>query len=150
MIELRVVDRAYGVVLSELHCACFPDCWGPAAMDEVLRSPGVYAILAADGERAAGLALGRRIADEAELLTLAVAPDYRRQGLGAALVRAVASVVPLARLLHLEVGADNPPALMLYRTLGFAQAGRRKDYYRRPDGRLVDALTFAIEPKKLA
>ncbi|MFM7347503.1 MAG: GNAT family N-acetyltransferase [Tagaea sp.] len=150
MIELRVVDRAYGVVLSELHCACFPYGWRPSAMDEVLRSPGVYAILAADGERAAGLALGRRIADEAELLTLAVAPDYRRQGLGAALVRAVASVVPLARLLHLEVGADNPPALTLYRTLGFAQAGRRKDYYRRPDGRLVDALTFAIEPKKLA
>lgn len=150
MIELRVVDRAYGVVLSELHCVCFPDGWGPASMDEVLRSPGVYAVLAADGERAAGLALGRRIADEAELLTVGVAPDYRRQGLGAALVRAVASVVPLARLLHLEVGADNPPALTLYRTMGFAQVGRRKDYYRRSDGRLVDALTFAIEPKKLA
>lgn len=150
MMELRVVDRAYGVVLSELHCACFPDGWGVAAMDEVLRSPGVYAILAADGARAAGLALGRRIADEAELLTLGVAPEFRRQGLGAALVRAVASVVPLARALHLEVAADNAPALTLYRTLGFAQVGRRKDYYRRPDGRLADALTFAIEPLKIA
>lgn len=150
MIELRVVDRTYGVVLSELHCACFPDGWGAASMDEVLRSPGVYAILAADGAHAAGLALGRRIADEAELLTLGVAPAFRRQGLGAALVRAVASVVPLARTLHLEVAADNPPALTLYRTMGFVPVGRRKGYYRRGDGRLVDALTFAIEPKKLA
>lgn len=150
MMELRVVDRAYGVVLSELHCACFPDGWGVASMDEVLRSPGVYAILAADGERAAGLALGRRIADEAELLTLGVAPEFRRQGLGAALVRAVASVVPRARALHLEVAADNAPALTLYRTMGFDQVGRRKDYYRRPAGRLADALTFAVDPGKLA
>lgn len=150
MIELRVVDRAYGVVLSELHRECFPDGWGVASMDEVLRSPGVYAILAADGESAAGLALGRRIADEAELLTVGVAPAFRRRGLGFALVRAVASVVPLARKLHLEVAADNPPALTLYRMMGFEQVGRRKDYYRRLDGRLVDALTFAIEPRKIA
>jgi [ribosomal protein S18]-alanine N-acetyltransferase len=150
MIELRVVDRTYCVVLSALHCACFPDGWGVASMDEVLRSPGVYAILAADGEQAAGLALGRRIADEAELLTLGVAPEFRRQGLGAALVRAVASVVPRARTLHLEVAADNPPALMLYRTMGFGQIGRRKDYYRRPDARLVDALTFAVDPGRIA
>jgi [ribosomal protein S18]-alanine N-acetyltransferase len=150
MIELRVVDRTYGALLSELHCACFPDGWGVASMDEVLRSPGVYAILAAEGEHAAGLALGRRVADEAELLTLGVAPEFRRQGLGAALVRAIASVVPLAAKLHLEVGADNPPALTLYRTMGFAQIGRRKDYYRRANGRMVDALTFAIEPRKLA
>jgi ribosomal-protein-alanine N-acetyltransferase len=146
MMELRVVDRAYGAVLSELHRACFSDGWGVASMDEVLRSPGVYAILAADDERAAGLALGRRIADEAELLTLGVAPPFRRQGLGAALVRAVAAVVPRASTLHLEVAADDPPALTLYRTLGFAPIGRRKDYYRRPDGRLVDALTFAADP----
>jgi ribosomal-protein-alanine N-acetyltransferase len=150
MIELRVVDRTYGVVLSELHRACFPDGWGVASMDEVLRSPGVYAILAADGERAAGLALGRRIADEAELLTLGVAPEFRRQGLGAGLVRAVASVVPLARRLHLEVAADNAPALMLYRTMGFAEIGRRQGYYRRAGGRWVDALTFAAEPRNLA
>jgi [ribosomal protein S18]-alanine N-acetyltransferase len=149
MMELRVVDRAYGAVLSELHRACFPDGWGVASMDEVLRSPGVYAILAADGERAAGLALGRRIADEAELLTLGVAPPFRRQGLGAALVRAVASVVPRARTLHLEVAADNPPALTLYRGLGFVPVGRRKGYYRREDGRLVDALTFAADPDRL-
>jgi [ribosomal protein S18]-alanine N-acetyltransferase len=149
MMELRVVDRDYGAVLSELHRACFPDGWGVASMDEVLRSPGVYAILAADGERAAGLALGRRIADEAELLTLGVAPPFRRQGLGAALVRAVASVVPRARTLHLEVAADNPPALTLYRGLGFVPVGRRKGYYRREDGRLVDALTFAADPDRL-
>jgi ribosomal-protein-alanine N-acetyltransferase len=150
MIELRVVDRAYGAVLSELHRACFPDGWGAASMDEVLRSPGVYAILAADGERAAGLALGRRVADEAELVTLGVAPAFRRQGLGEALVRAVASVVPLARRLHLEVGEDNPAALALYRAMGFAEIGRRPGYYRRADGRLVDALTFAAEPRNLA
>ena len=149
MMELRVVDRDYGAVLSELHRPCNPEGWGVASMDEVLRSPGVYAILAADGERAAGLALGRRIADEAELLTLGVAPPFRRQGLGAALVRAVASVVPRARTLHLEVAADNPPALTLYRGLGFVPVGRRKGYYRREDGRLVDALTFAADPDRL-
>ncbi|MCM0019618.1 MAG: GNAT family N-acetyltransferase, partial [Tagaea sp.] len=84
------------------------------------------------------------------LLTLGVAPEYRRQGLGAALVRAVAAVVPRARSLHLEVAADNAPALTLYRTLGFGQIGRRKDYYRRQDGHLADALTFAVDPGRIA
>jgi len=150
MIELRVVDRSYGEVLSALHCACFDDGWGPNSMDEVLRSPGVYAILAADGEMPAGMALGRLAADEAELLTICVAEEFRRQGVGEALVRAVASVVPRARALHLEVAADNRGAMTLYRMLGFREIGRRKDYYRRAGNSLVDALTMMIEPKKIA
>jgi [ribosomal protein S18]-alanine N-acetyltransferase len=150
MIELRVVDRSFGAVLSALHQACFDDGWGPNSMDEILRSPGVYAILAVDDDMPAGLALGRMAADEAELLTICVAPEFRRRGLGAALIRAVASVVPRARALHLEVAADNRGALVLYRQLGFQQVGRRKDYYRRAGNSLVDAVTMAAVPKNMA
>jgi ribosomal-protein-alanine N-acetyltransferase len=57
------------------------------------------------------------------------------------LVRAVARAE--AKTVHLEVAADNIPALVLYHRLGFKEAGRRKDYYERADGS-VDALRLAL------
>lgn len=75
---------------------------------------------------------------EAELLRIAVHPGHRREGLGARLLDA--ALVRLCDadigLCHLEVHAENRPALALYRRFGFEIAGRRRAYY--PDG--SDAL----------
>lgn len=89
--------------------------------------------------------MGRVIADEAELLTLAVAPPARRQGLGRGLL---AHFLDEARRrgatrAFLEVAADNGPACALYQAGGFAEDGRRRGYYRGPDGVVVDALLLS-------
>ncbi|MBI1244672.1 MAG: GNAT family N-acetyltransferase [Alphaproteobacteria bacterium] len=149
MIEIHPVDRAYAELLSALHKATFDDGWSSDAMREVLRSSGAFALLAADGEEPAGFAIGRRAADEAELLSIGVLPAYRRFGVGRALVVALAACVPRARAMFLEVGEDNPAARALYSSLGFVIVGRRPDYYRRTDGQFVPALTMSAVPASI-
>ena len=94
--------------------------------------------------RAQGFALGRVIGAEAELISLAVAPEARRAGLGRALLGAFATAAHArgATRAFLEVAADNKAALALYAAAGWRESGRRKGYYRRPDGARVDALLF--------
>lgn len=149
MIEIHPVDRAYAELLSALHRETFADGWSIDAMREVLRSPGVFALLASIGDVPVGFALGRLAADEAELLTIGVLPGSRRLGIGHALVVAVAACVPRARALFLEVGEDNPAARALYAGLGFAVVGRRADYYQREGARRVAALTMSAIPANI-
>lgn len=85
------------------------------------------------GHRAgeAGFVLARAAADEAEILTLAVVPAWRRRGLGAALLAAAqrrAASLGAAQL-FLEVAADNDAARALYAGAGFEAVGLRRGYY---------------------
>ena len=127
--------------LAALHRRCFtvPRPWSAAEIAGLLAAAGAILIAVPQG-----FALGRAVAGEAELLTLAVAPEARRQGIGRGLVtdfiaRAAAQG---AATVFLEVAADNAAALALYRAAGFAEAGRRRGYYRRPDGAAADALVL--------
>ena len=98
------------------------------------------------GEAPDGFILLRVVADEAEILTLAVRPAARRRGVGARLVQEGGRLVAVrgATRLFLEVAADNDAALSLYRRAGFADAGRRPAYYARPEGARQDALILAL------
>ena len=83
----------------------------------------------------AGFALMRAIADEAELLLIAVDPAAQQRGIGAALLDDFIAIARPrgARRLHLEV-RDGNTRDRLYERAGFSLAGRRRDYYRGPDG----------------
>lgn len=87
-------------------------------------------------------ALGRIVADEAELLTLVTDPAHRRQGLARACLMKfeAAAWARGADTAFLEVAADNVPARRLYDAAGYLDAGRREAYYARPAGDAVDAL----------
>jgi ribosomal-protein-alanine N-acetyltransferase len=91
-----------------------------------------------------GFALGQVMADEAELLTIAVAPAQRRLGLGRRLLGAFLSACAArgASAVFLEVDAGNTAALGLYQSAGFLAAGRRRDYYLGPNGTRTDALVL--------
>ena len=82
---------------------------------------------------------------DSELLLLAVRPNYRCRGIGAALIERTLAVALAAgaRLLHLEVRQGND-ALRLYNRAGFGEVGRRRGYYRGSDGQLYDALSLAF------
>lgn len=127
--------------LADLHAAAFPAPWDAAAFEALLDQSGVLAI-----EAPGGFILIRTVADEAEILTLAVDPVARRRGLGARLVRdgAAAAAAGGAARLFLEVADDNTAALAVYARAGFLEAGRRPGYYARPDGRPRDALILAL------
>ena len=128
--------------MAALHARCFtvPRPWTATEFAEMLQSLHVFAVPRADG-----FALVRVIADEAELLTLAVAPEARRQGIGRAMLAEALDRAARrgAVTMHLEVAADNTPALALYDRAGFARTGRRPGYYRSPVGQRTDALLLA-------
>ena len=68
------------------------------------------------------------------MMNLAVSPDYRRQGVGQALVNALVEHLRQNKViaLLLEVRVSNAPAIALYKGLGFVQVGRRPKYYHNP------------------
>ncbi len=127
--------------LADLHAAAFAASWGAEAFAELLVQPGVVVETVGDG-----FILIRVVADEAEILTLAVRPEARRRGLGARLVAAAAARAAAlgAERLFLEVAQDNAAARGLYAGSGFAEVGRRRGYYARPGATAVDALTLAL------
>ena len=130
-----------GARLAQLHAAAFEAPWSAADLASALASPFAFALEA--GSPPLGFILARAVAGEGEILTLAVDPAARRQGVGLALVKAAAGVAYTsgAETLWLEVAEDNAAALALYAAAGFGQAGRRRSYYPRA-GRAVDALTL--------
>jgi ribosomal-protein-alanine N-acetyltransferase len=128
--------------LARLHAASFttPRAWSEAEFAGLLASEGSF-LIGAPG----GFALARAVAGEAEVLTLAVAPEARRQGIGSRLLAGVLGEAARrgCRTVFLEVAADNGAACALYRRSGFAETGRRPGYYATPDGRRIDAMVLA-------
>lgn len=128
--------------MAALHGRCFttPRPWSAQEINKLLSDPLVFALRAPQG-----FLIGRSAAGEAELLTVAVAPEARRQGVGASLVTGFLAEA-LARhseVAFLEVAEGNDPAIALYAAQGFAPAGRRRAYYRAADGTTVDALVMS-------
>ena len=125
--------------LAALHAKCFttPRPW---TASEFASFQGRAFLLT----KPQGFLLGRVVADEAELLTLAVDPAARRQGIAHDLLKRfkARSIAQSATEAFLEVAADNAPAIALYLSSGFEQAGRRRGYYRQPDGSVLDALVL--------
>src|SRR6185312_16032238 len=116
--------------LARLHAESFAEAWDERALKDLIAS-GATAYVAEREGRIAGFVLFRTASDEAEILTIAVAPDARRNGVGRALITGAARAATQvgATRLFLEVGANNAAARALYARLGFAPAGHRKGYY---------------------
>jgi ribosomal-protein-alanine N-acetyltransferase len=129
----------HATLLAGIHARAFPadECWDERIIAGQLGQPGVFGLIDPRG----GMVLARLAADEAEILTLAVTPEARQQGVGAGLIAAAAAEAKLrgAVRLFLEVSTKNPAARGLYQRQGFQQVGRRRAYYA--DG--SDALVLS-------
>ncbi|UAL10729.1 ribosomal protein S18-alanine N-acetyltransferase [Caulobacter segnis] len=143
--NLRPVGPEAAFDLADIHDKAFDRPWTALEFDDLLKSPGAFAILGEAGEpvQAKGFVLCRSIAGEAEILTIAVDPAARRRGWGAALVEVAAGIAAEtgSEALFLEVAVDNLAAIGLYQATGFAKVGLRKGYYPHPDG-AKDALVM--------
>lgn len=124
----------------------FGEAWTASQCAGLLPLHGVWLSLAKEGTVVVGFALSRLIADEAELLLLAVRRAAQGRGIGKALLDdfAMTARSRRARVLHLEV-RDGNPAMRLYEAAGYSIAGRRRDYYRGAFGQSYDALTLMLE-----
>lgn len=128
--------------MAEIHGESFttPRPWSETEIAGMLSSPLCFLLTESDG-----FLIGRAVAGEAELLTLAVAPAARGRGQGARLVAAflAAAEVRQAETAFLEVAADNAAALRLYEAAGFTRSGLRRGYYATPEGQPIDAVLMA-------
>lgn len=133
-------------VMSAAFQPCFGEGWTRSQCAGILPMAGVSLTLAEESGQIVGFSLMRAVVDEAELLLVAVGPGTRRRGVGGQMI---AHFIADARRrgahrLHLEV-RDGNDAVSLYRAAGFETAGRRRDYYRGPDGDRYDAITLMLD-----
>lgn len=117
--------------LAAIHAASFthPPPWSAADLQSAATGAGAFLL-----REGPGFLIGRAIAGEAEVLTIATHPEARGQGIGGRLVTAFLEHARNdAETAFLEVAADNPAAIRLYTAHGFIEAGRRPRYYGQAD-----------------
>ena len=130
-LHVEEAGAMHASVLAALHAESITPPWSAGTFATLLEQPGVAGWIATENGEPVGLLLARAVADEAEILTLAVLPRSRRKGIGRQLMAQLvvwSATVGAARL-FLEVAEDNVAARGLYERSGFAVAGRRNDYY---------------------
>jgi ribosomal-protein-alanine N-acetyltransferase len=131
-------------VMADSFDPAYGEAWTAAQCAGLLPMPGVWLDLARDRGGVIGFSLSRIVANEAELLLLAVRTAAQRRGVGKLLVERFIDEAKTrgAERLHLEV-RDGNHAVKLYEEYGFSLVGRRRNYYSGPDMRCFDALTMA-------
>nr|WP_294546755.1 GNAT family N-acetyltransferase [uncultured Rhodopila sp.] len=133
---------ADGAVMAAIHATAFaaPDAWRADVFSQQLALPGVFGLLHPSG----GMILARVAGDEAEILTVAVAPEARGLGIAAALLQQAATIAAGmgAAAVFLEVAVGNTAARAAYDRAGFQPVGRRRAYYADLSDALVLRLTL--------
>jgi ribosomal-protein-alanine N-acetyltransferase len=130
------------VTFAQIHGASFHRGWGEGEFEQMLRERNTLVHRLRMGRKVIGFAVSRMAADEAELLSIAVAETHRGRGLSNALL--LTHLGHLAgqgvRTVFLEVEENNQPARRLYERTGFAVVGRRERYYQQSGGEPLNAL----------
>lgn len=130
--------------IAALERRCFSDPWSENALrEELFNDTASFLAAVAEDGTVVGYAGMHCVLDEGYIANIAVAPEYRRQGVAGELL-GVFLRFGRANLgfLTLEVRASNEPAISLYRKFGFREAGRRKNYYTAPQ---EDAILMTVE-----
>lgn len=127
-----------------IHAASFTHPWQEADFEQLFVAPGMFAdgAIGDKDDRLAGFVLSRIAADEAEVLTIAVAPEWRSRGVATLLLGPHLSSLAANGVtrVFLEVEEENAAARALYANFDFRRVGERKSYYRTADASLKGAL----------
>ena len=132
--------------MAAIHRACFAKNWSAGEIAQFLGAPGCLSLVASlsPQQTVQGFLIVRSAGDESEILTLAVNPSHRRQGLARALLTAAIDSLRKAgaKWLFLEVESGNESARGLYQSLGAVAVGRRPRYYEH--GADADIFSLAL------
>lgn len=145
------VDRIMAVMAAAFDPE-YGEAWTRGQIENALIFGNCHVILTdpnglqpSGAEAAAGFILSRTALDEEELLLFAVAPEYRRRGLGGKMLQRLFESCRSrgVAVIHLEMRRGNS-AENLYRSRGFEPVGQRPNYYRTSSGLSIDAITFRL------
>ena len=141
--RFRPAAPADSAALAAIERRCFGDPWSEAAFQEALASEWTFTLVADGARGPAGYLIGRVAGGSGEILNLAVAPEFRRRGIGGALLEEGLLAFRRGRAseVFLEVRESNHSAQALYIARGFRPVGQRAAYYRNPR---EDALVLRL------
>ena len=117
-----------------LENACFVHPWSRQSLQESLENDNALFLAATENGEVIGYIGMSYVLDEGYLYNVAVAPHYRRRGVGSALIRTLVTWCKKENFafLTLEVRQGNAAARSLYEAFGFVKVGERKSYYTEP------------------
>lgn len=144
MIKIRLMESRDISQIADLEKICFSDPWSEKSIASELENPLSCWLVSVDNNRVLGYIGSQTVLDGADMMNVAVSPDFRNQGIGGNLIKELITLVKEkgAVCLMLEVRASNKNAIHLYERNGFIQVGRRPGYYRNPK---EDALIMRKE-----
>ncbi len=134
MIQIEKMQKAHVPQVAALEKLCFSAPWSEKSLLAELENDLACYLVALEGDAVVGYIGSQSVLGESDMMNLAVAPEYRRQGLGQALVLVLLEELKAGgnHCLTLEVRASNGPAVALYEKLGFVRVGCRPHYYQAP------------------
>ena len=133
---------------AEIERLCFVHPWSEQSINEEMSKENSVFLMAFEDETPIGYVGLSTILDEGYMGNLGVIEKYRRKGIGRALMNELINECKAmdSAFVTLEVRASNTPAVKLYESLGFTEAGRRKNYYKEP---LEDAILMTLYFKEI-
>ena len=140
--EIKSALPSDAAAIAAIEKECFPEAWSENMVLSAMEN-GTFYIAAFLGDSLAGYAAAAVVVDEGQVANIAVRAPYRGKGLGKALTSALITecINNGCETITLEVRRTNTTAINLYKSLGFKEVGRRKDYYSSPK---ADALLFTL------
>ncbi|HEY7480666.1 MAG TPA: ribosomal protein S18-alanine N-acetyltransferase [Gemmatimonadales bacterium] len=141
--RIRSAALADAAAMVAIERRCFGDPWSETSFREALASEWTFGLVAETTRGLAGYLIGREAGGSGEVLNLAVAPEFRRRGIGGDLLEAGLAAFRRRRAsdVFLEVRESNHSAQSLYLARGFRPVGQRASYYRNPR---EDALVLRL------
>lgn len=133
---------------AEIERLCFVHPWSEQSINGEMSKENSVFLMAFEDETPIGYVGLSTILDEGYMGNLGVVEEYRRKGIGRALMNELINECKAmdSAFVTLEVRASNTPAVKLYESLGFTEAGRRKNYYKEP---LEDAILMTLYFKEI-
>ncbi len=143
-VRLVPMDKSHLSAIAEIEKECFSSPWTVPMLEEEMDNLCASFIVAEGADGAVLGYAGLHVAvDEGYIDNIAVREEYRRQGVGEALLGAFLRFgKEHLAFLTLEVRPSNAPAIQFYLKHGFVQVGRRKNYYSAPQ---EDAILMTLE-----
>lgn len=130
--------------VASLEALCFSRPWSESAIGNELKNSLALWLVALDGDRVIGYVGSQTVLGEADMMNIAVDPEYRRMGIAGKLIDELVLLLKekQTHCLTLEVRASNAAAISLYDQIGFVRVGLRPNYYSAPK---EDALILRKE-----
>ena len=142
--EYILMNESHVESIAQLEKSCFSDPWSSNSIASELKNSLSLWVVAVEDEQLAGYVGSQSVLGWADMMNLAVAPEFRRRGVAERLIGELISRLQENEVtcLTLEVRASNSPAISLYEKIGFTCVGRRPNYYHNPK---EDALILRKE-----